>query len=69
MSVTSWRLRTLGCWLPAVQGELVSNHDELMCNFFAQVRGSVKGIELLCAFIMCRKLCIPACNVRGMQGL
>ena len=24
-----------------LQGELVSNHDELMCNFFAQVRGRV----------------------------
>ena len=22
-----------------LKGEVVSNHDELMCNFFAQVRG------------------------------
>lgn len=29
-------------WL-AMQGEVVSNHDELMCNFFAQADALAKG--------------------------
>ncbi len=27
----------------ALRGEVVSNHDELMCNFFAQVQAAAEG--------------------------
>lgn len=30
-------------WQPAAQGEVVSNHDELMCNFFAQADALATG--------------------------
>ena len=33
---------TFKAWL-AIQGEVVSNHDELMCNFFAQADALAKG--------------------------
>lgn len=44
-----------------LQGEIVSNHDELMCNFFAQVgrgllRAVVPATEQGCALLLCSGL-------------